>query len=129
MVCLAILGTGPGSGKRQADGPQACCDQRVPLVEAGALGFGGMVLANRPGETAFYRCAFPTAPEGSLTCAQAGITGPVAGVIGSLQALEALKFLTGAQPPLVDAFLNVDLATLETTRVSVSRRPDCEDCG
>ena len=50
-------------------------------------------------------------------------------MIGSLQALEALKFLTGAQPPLIDAFLNVDLATLESTRVTVRRRPDCPDCG
>ena len=50
-------------------------------------------------------------------------------MIGSLQALEALKFLTGAQPPLVDAFLSVDLATMETTRVAVRRDPHCADCG
>jgi len=108
---------------------QACCDAGVDLIEGGAVGWAGLVMTIVPKRTACYRCAFPTAPEGSLTCAQAGITGPVAGVIGSLQALEALKFLTGAQPPLVDAFLNVDLATMETTRVSVSRRPDCQDCG
>jgi bacteriocin biosynthesis cyclodehydratase domain-containing protein len=50
-------------------------------------------------------------------------------VIGSLQALEALKLLTGAAAPLTDAFLQVDLATLDVLRVNASRRPDCPDCG
>ena len=108
---------------------RACCDAGVDLVEGGAVGWSGLVMTIVPKRTACYRCAFPTAPTGAPTCSQAGITGPVAGVIGSLQALEALKFLTGAHAPLVDAFLNVDLATLEATRVSVSRRPDCADCG
>ena len=108
---------------------RACCDAGIDLVEGGAVGWSGLVMAILPKRTACYRCAFPTAPTGAPTCSQAGITGPVAGVIGSLQALEALKFLTGAHAPLVDAFLNVDLATLEATRVSVSRRPDCADCG
>jgi molybdopterin/thiamine biosynthesis adenylyltransferase len=107
---------------------KACCELGIDLVEGGAVGWAGLVMTIVPKRTACYRCAFPTAPEGAPTCAQAGITGPVAGVIGSLQALEALKFLTGAQPPLVDGFLNVDLATLETTRVTVSRNPDCPDC-
>ena len=108
---------------------QACCEAGIDLVEGGAVGWSGLVMTIVPKRTACYRCAFPTAPTGAPTCSQAGITGPVAGVIGSLQALEALKFLTGAHAPLVDAFLNVDLATLEATRVSVSRRPDCRDCG
>jgi molybdopterin/thiamine biosynthesis adenylyltransferase len=108
---------------------RACCETGIDLVEGGAVGWAGMVMTIVPKRTACYRCAFPTAPVDAPSCAEAGITGPAAGVIGSLQALEALKLLTGAHPPLVDAFLNVDLATLETTRVSVSRRPDCPDCG
>jgi molybdopterin/thiamine biosynthesis adenylyltransferase len=108
---------------------KACCDAGIDLVEGGAVGWSGLVMMIVPKRTACYRCAFPTAPLGAQTCSEAGIVGPVAGVIGSLQALEALKFLTGAQAPLVDAFLNVDLATLETTRVSVSRKRDCPDCG
>ena len=55
--------------------------------------------------------------------------GPAAGVIGSLMALEALKLLSGTAAPLMDAFLTVDLATLDTMRVTVHRRPDCPDCG
>ncbi|MEA2445271.1 MAG: hypothetical protein QOJ12_2563, partial [Thermoleophilales bacterium] len=55
----------------------ACCGQRVPLVEAGVLGFTGMVLSIRPGESACYRCVFPTPPEpGSVpSCREAGVLG------------------------------------------------------
>jgi molybdopterin/thiamine biosynthesis adenylyltransferase len=107
----------------------ACCATGIDLIEGGAVGWNGLVMTIVPGRTACYRCAFPVEPEDARSCAEAGITGPVAGVIGSLQALEALKFLTGAVPPLVDAFLSFDLASMETTRVSVKRRLDCPDCG
>jgi molybdopterin/thiamine biosynthesis adenylyltransferase len=62
------------------------------------------------------------------TCAQAGVLGPAAGVIGSLQALEALKLLAGLPGTLTDAFLQVDLATSDFLRVAVRRRADCPDC-
>jgi molybdopterin/thiamine biosynthesis adenylyltransferase len=105
----------------------ACCAARVPLVEAGVVGMSGLVMAIRPGETACYRCAFPTEPADAPSCAEAGVLGPAAGVIGSLQALEALKLLAGL-PALTDAFLQVDLAALDVLRVTVRRRPDCPDC-
>jgi molybdopterin/thiamine biosynthesis adenylyltransferase len=109
----------------------ACCAAGVPLVEGGVVGTSGLVMAIRPGETACYRCAFPQAPpEGAVpTCAQAGVLGPAAGVIGSLQALEALKLLAGLPDALTDAFLQVDLATHDFLRVAVRRRDDCPDCG
>ena len=106
----------------------ACCAARIPLLEAGVLGTSGLVMGIRPGETACYRCAFPEAPPSAPTCAQAGVLGPAAGVIGSLQALEALKLLTGVGEPLLDAFLQADLATLTFLRVAVRRRADCPDC-
>jgi molybdopterin-synthase adenylyltransferase len=106
-----------------------CCAQRVPLVEAGALAFGGMLLAIRPGETACYRCAFPTAPANAPSCAEAGMLGAVAAVIGSLQALEALKLLTGIGVPPGDVIVQFDGLTLQQTLVRTSRRPDCSACG
>ena len=105
----------------------ACCAAGVPLVEAGVVGMTGLVMAIRPGESACYRCAFPAAPSSAPSCAEAGVLGPAAGVIGSLQALEALKLLAGL-PALTDAFLQVDLATLDFLRVAVRRRPGCPDC-
>ena len=108
----------------------ACCALGIPLVEAGVLGFDGLVMAIKPGESACYRCAFPVEPEpGSVpTCREAGVLGPVAGIVGSIQALEALKLLTDAVPPLVDKIVQLDARTLEQTIVATSRRPDCAAC-
>jgi molybdopterin/thiamine biosynthesis adenylyltransferase len=109
----------------------ACCAAGVPLVEGGVIGTSGLVMAIRPGESACYRCAFPDPPPpgAAPTCAEAGVLGPAAGVIGSLQALEAIKLLTGVGEPLLDAFLQADLATHTFLRVAVARRDDCPDCG
>ena len=89
----------------------ACCAARIALVEGGVVGLSGLVMAIRPGESACYRCAFPEPPPpgAAPTCAEAGVLGPAAGVIGSLQALEALKLLAGLDGALLDAFLQVDL--------------------
>jgi molybdopterin/thiamine biosynthesis adenylyltransferase len=109
----------------------ACCAAGIPLVEGGVVGTSGLVMTIRPGESACYRCAFPQPPaDGAVpSCAEAGVLGPAAGVIGSLQALEALKLLAGLPGTLTDAFLQVDLATYEFLRVSVRRRDGCPDCG
>jgi len=107
----------------------ACCAAGVRLVEAGVLGMSGLVMSIKPGRSACYRCAFPTAPADAPRCADAGVLGPAAGVIGSLQALEALKLLTGVAPAIADGFLQVDLATTEFLRVHAARRADCPDCG
>jgi molybdopterin-synthase adenylyltransferase len=106
----------------------ACCAARIPLVEGGVLGTSGLVMAIRPGESACYRCAFPEPPADAPSCAEAGVLGPAAGVIGSLMALEAMKLLGGVGEPLLGAFLQADLATHDFTRVRVPRRPDCPDC-
>jgi molybdopterin-synthase adenylyltransferase len=107
----------------------ACCAARVPLVEAGVLGMSGLVMSIKPGRTACYRCAFPAPPQDAPRCADAGVLGPAAGVVGSLQALEALKLLTGVAPAIADGFLQVDLAAADFLRVRTARRPDCPDCG
>jgi molybdopterin-synthase adenylyltransferase len=108
----------------------ACCAAGVPLVEAGVVGMSGLVMSILPGETACYRCAFPEAPppDAVPTCAEAGVLGPAAGVIGSLQALEALKLLAGLPSALTDGFLQVDLAAGDFLRVATRRRDECPDC-
>jgi adenylyltransferase/sulfurtransferase len=108
----------------------ACCAQGIPLVEGGVLGFAGLVLAIRPGESACYRCAFPTEPpEGSVpSCREAGVLGATAGIVGAMQALEALKLLTGAVPARTGTILSLDAATMELTHVRTERREDCPAC-
>jgi adenylyltransferase/sulfurtransferase len=109
----------------------ACCAAGVALVEGGALALSGLVMSVVPGRSACYRCAFPRAPlPGSApTCAEAGVLGPVAGVVGSLQALEAVKLLTGLGTPLLDRFLEIDGATARIGEVLTHRRADCPACG
>ena len=108
----------------------ACCAAGVPLVSGAVLGLTGLVLSVRPGESACYRCAFPVAPPaGSVpSCREAGVLGAMAGVVGSIQALEALKLLTGIGRPLLDTLLEIDGAAMEQTRVSTSRRAGCAAC-
>src|SRR5437588_2042941 len=108
----------------------ACCTQGAPLVEAGVLGFSGLVLSIRPGVSACYRCAFPVAPApGTVpSCREAGVLGPMASIVGSIQALEALKLLTGVGEPLRDRHLQIGGATLEFTRAATERRDDCTAC-
>jgi molybdopterin/thiamine biosynthesis adenylyltransferase len=108
----------------------ACCAAGIPLVEGGVVGLGGLVMAIRPGETACYRCAFPEPPPpgAAPSCAEAGVLGPAAGVIGSLQALEAIRLLAGLPGEAAGGFLEVDLARQTFVCVSVARRPACPDC-
>jgi molybdopterin-synthase adenylyltransferase len=108
----------------------ACCPNGVPLVEAGVLGFSGLVLSVVPGRSACYRCAFPVAPPaGSVpSCREAGVLGAMAGIVGSIQALEALKLLTGVGEPLLDRILQIDGATLTFTTVTTERQTDCPAC-
>ncbi len=109
----------------------ACCAERVPLIEAGVLGFEGLVLSVRPGESACYRCVFATEPPADSvpSCRDAGVLGATAGVVGSIQALEAIKLLTGVGAPLTDRILQLDAATMEQLVVTTSRRADCPACG
>lgn len=108
----------------------ACCAQGVPLVEAAVVGFDGLVLSIRPGESACYRCAFPAPPppESRRSCREEGVLGAMAGVVGSIQALEGLKLLSGAGAPLLDRILQIDGRDMSQTLVSTERRSDCPAC-
>ena len=108
----------------------ACCAQGIALVEAGVVGHEGLVLSIRPGRSACYRCAFPTAPPAAErgSCREAGVLGAMAGIVGSIQAFEAIKLLTGVGEPLLDRILHVDGHDMGQTVVATSRRPGCSAC-
>ena len=106
----------------------ACCAQGISLVEAGVVGFEGLVLSIRPGESACYRCAFPTPPAARRSCREAGVLGAMAGIVGSIQALEALKLLSGVGEPLLDRILHIDGRDMGQTLVATSRMPGCPAC-
>ncbi|MCL5887740.1 MAG: HesA/MoeB/ThiF family protein [Actinobacteria bacterium] len=108
----------------------ACVLARKSLVEAAILRFHGQLLTVLPGSGPCYRCLFPAQPEpGSVpSCSQAGILGPVAGVMGSLQAAEALKLLIGADT-LVGRALFVDVLSMDMRTFEMPRDPGCPVCG
>jgi molybdopterin/thiamine biosynthesis adenylyltransferase len=104
----------------------ACVGHGRPLV-SGALGrWTGQVgvFASRP----CYRCLVSEAPPEAETCAAVGVMGALAGVIGAMMALEALKLLTGAGEPLTGRLLIYDALAAETRTVRVGADPACPVC-
>jgi molybdopterin/thiamine biosynthesis adenylyltransferase len=83
-----------------------------------------------PGRTACYRCLFPEPPsaEESISCRDAGVIGPLAGVVGTIQAGEAIKHLTGQGEPLHDLLLTIDARANRWRRVRLARNPRCPVC-
>ncbi len=108
----------------------ACCAEKVDLVEAAVVAFDGLVLSVSPGRSACYRCAFPSPPPAGArrSCRDAGVLGAMAGVVGSIQALEALKLLAGVGEPLLDRLLQLDGHDMSQTVVLTSRRAGCPAC-
>jgi adenylyltransferase/sulfurtransferase len=108
----------------------ACCAEGVPLVSGAVLGFGGQVMTVEPGRSACYRCAFESPPPpGSVpSCREAGVLGAVAGIVGSIQALEAIKLVAGVGTPLTDRILQLDALTMDQTLVVTARRDGCPAC-
>lgn len=102
-----------------------------PYSHAGVLGFRGQTMTVWPGRSACYRCLFPEAPiEGDVPgCREAGIVGPVAGLIGSIQAAEAIRALRGEPLALLGRLLTFDALAVRWRRVEVPRVPDCPACG
>lgn len=108
----------------------ACVAARKPLVEGGILRWVGTVLTVVPGAGPCYRCLYPNPPPpGSVpTCQEAGVIGALAGVIGSMQGVEALKLLLNVGRPLTGRLLVYDGLHGEFQYVSAPRRPDCPAC-
>ena len=103
---------------------------RRPFSHAGIIGFLGQTLTVLPGRSACYRCLFPEppAPGDVPTCQEAGVVGGIAGVIGSLQAAEAIKYLSGEGELLTDRLLTYDALCRRWRRVQIARNPRCPAC-
>ena len=108
----------------------ACVIEKIPLVHAAVLRFEGEMMTIMPDESACYRCVFSHAPPpGSVpTCQEAGVVGATVGVLGTLQAIEAIKLILGIGDPLIDRMLHVDLLTMDFTELKLRKNPDCPIC-
>lgn len=108
----------------------ACVCAGVPLVMGAAIRLEGQVLVWRPGgEGACYRCLYRDAEGHAETCAQTGVLAPVVGVIGSIQAVEVIKVLTGIGETLDGRLLLLDALRMEWRTMKVKRNPACPVCG
>lgn len=111
---------------------QACVAARVPLVSGAAIRFGGQlaVFDGADADSPCYACLYPPDDQGdeALSCAESGVIAPLVGVIGSFQALEAVKLLTGAGHPH-RGLSTFDGLSGEWRHFRVPRDPGCAVCG
>lgn len=109
----------------------ACVSGGVPLVDAAIVGFRAILMTILPGRGPCYRCLFPEPPPAGAvpTCAEAGVIGALAGVLGALQALETIKLLLGRGNPYVGRVLQFDGLTGRFREAPWPRDPGCPVCG
>jgi len=109
----------------------ACVMAGKPYSHGGILQFDGQTLTVKPGESACYRCLFPEPPpkDAIPSCSQAGVIGVLPGVIGTLQATEAIKFLLDKGELLTNRLLTYSALRMKFREVPLKRNLACPVCG
>lgn len=108
----------------------ACVSAKVPLVSGAAIRFEGQVASfSMLGDTACYHCLSQLIGEQQLSCMEAGILSPVVGVIGVMQALEAVKILASVGAPLYGKLQLFDGLASQWRQFSLNKDPLCNVCG
>src|SRR5690606_37539630 len=110
---------------------RACVAQRVPLVSGAAIRFDGQVsVFDVRSDAPCYACLFPEDQQfDEINCATMGVFAPIVGIVGSMQAAEALKIVAGIGESLAGRLLLLDARTMEWTSIKVARNPTCAICG
>ena len=108
----------------------ACVLLRIPLVSAAIHRFEGQAMTYVPGRGLCYRCLFPHSAEDiAPNCAEAGVLGVLPGMLGALQATEAIKLILGLGAPLIGRLLTYDALAMHWQEFHFARRADCAVCG
>jgi molybdopterin/thiamine biosynthesis adenylyltransferase len=109
----------------------ASVKHRIPVVHGSIYRFEGQVTVFKPFDGPCYRCLFhqPPPPELAPSCAEAGVLGVLPGIIGSIQANEAIKLLLGIGEPLIGRYLLFDALEESFREVKLRRDPECPVCG
>jgi molybdopterin/thiamine biosynthesis adenylyltransferase len=110
----------------------ACVAHKKPLVSGAAIRFDGQISVYDPRDerSPCYACVFPAEATFEETrCATMGVFAPLVGIIGTMQAAEALKLISGAGKPLTGRLLMLDGRAMEFTEVRVGRHTGCPVCG
>jgi len=105
--------------------------KRIPVVHGSIFRFEGQATVFYPYEGPCYRCLIPEPPPPELapSCAEAGVLGVLPGIIGSIQAIEAIKVLLGLGDPLIGRLLAYDSLEQSFRTFKVNRDPNCPSCG
>lgn len=109
---------------------EACVRQKTPLISGAAIQLDGQISVydTRDQESPCYRCLYPDGDDAQLTCSESGVIAPLVGMIGTIQAMEALKVLIGFGRPLVGRLLLLDAKNLEWRSLKLKRDPQCPTC-
>jgi adenylyltransferase/sulfurtransferase len=109
----------------------ACVKHRVPLVSGAAIRFEGQIMVYDPAQQdcPCYRCIYPDTGETEETCAENGVIAPLVGIIGSLQALEAIKLIAHLGESAAGKLLIFDGLALNWRTLNTTRDPQCPVCG
>jgi len=111
---------------------RACVKSRVPLVSGAAIRFDGQlaVFDPRRPESPCYHCLFPEGQETEeVRCATMGVFAPLTGIVGTMQAAEALKIAGGFAAPMVGQLLLIDARTMQLQSIQLGKDPHCPVCG
>lgn len=109
---------------------RSCFRHKIPLVSAAAIRMEGTVTVfDYQDEHPCYHCFSKLFGEQHLTCVESGILAPVVGMIGCLQAVEAIKVLTNMGKPLLGRILMIDAMTMEFREMKLAKQANCEVCG
>ncbi len=108
---------------------RSCVRHSTPLVSAAAIRFEGQILPVLPGGTPCYQCLYPDSYENMPTCEMEGVLGPVVGVMGTLQALQALLILIGEEEELRGRLTLFDALSMRWQQMQVPPNPGCPVCG
>ena len=110
---------------------EACVATRTPLVSGAAIRMEGQVSVfdSRDPESPCYRCLYDDVGDEALNCAENGVIAPLVGIVGTVQAMEAVKLIAGVGEPLVGHVLYVDAKRMEWRKFRLPKNPRCPTCG
>jgi len=105
--------------------------KKIPVVHGSIFRFDGQVTTFWPGKGPCYRCLYPEPPPPELapSCSEAGVLGVLPGIIGVIQATEAVKIVLGIGEPLVGRLLTYDSLKMKFGSLKLRRDPKCPVCG
>ncbi|MEY3881021.1 MAG: hypothetical protein RIQ94_1817, partial [Pseudomonadota bacterium] len=109
----------------------ACVKHQTPLVSGAAIRFEGQVTVFTPGKnnSPCYNCLYNNDEEEIQNCATNGVIAPITGIVGSIQALEAMKLIMTIGETLTGRLLLLDGLTMEWNTMNLRKNPDCPSCG